>query len=142
MNDGRRRDSDCQGCSAVSAASPASSRSAPRCGGTTRSCSPARALGTTDLAGAHLYLAIGEHEARLREGWPHHPDEVWDAVPAYDTIDMVADVSSVATLLRTNSAARVDTEVIADESHNTIWAAGVTRGLIALYGLEQARRPA
>jgi hypothetical protein len=47
---------------------------------------------------------------------------------------MVRDLLDFAALLRDRGDLTVIDEVITDESHGTLWPAGVTRGLIALYG--------
>jgi hypothetical protein len=48
-------------------------------------------------------------------------------------INMVADAEEFAAALAKASGAAVRQETIADEHHNTIWAAGFSRGLVRLY---------
>jgi predicted alpha/beta superfamily hydrolase len=89
-------------------------------------------VAAADLAGTSVYLGVGELESEkgMERAWPPMPASARETVAG---IDMVRDLLDFATLLRDRGDLVID-EVIADESHGTMWPAGVTRGLIALYG--------
>ncbi|MBV8931874.1 MAG: alpha/beta hydrolase, partial [Kutzneria sp.] len=79
---------------------------------------------------AQVYLAVGENEEDHVREWPVAPPE---AVELADSdMKMVSDTLSLADRLR-RAGTDVRTEVIADENHQTVWPAAVTRGLIHLY---------
>ena len=86
-----------------------------------------------DLAGRSAYLAVGEFESdhAIDNGWPPATDAMRVAVAG---IDMRRDLLSFASLVRTRGDVSVHEDVIAGESHATIWPAAVTRGLVKLWG--------
>ena len=85
------------------------------------------------LAGTKAYVAVGEHESDGVLTWPGRAAFDEAGTGAQQPPDMVADALLLGELLE-RAGAEVVVDTIADEHHNTIWAAAVTRGIIELYG--------
>lgn len=86
-----------------------------------------------------VYLAVGEREQGAAElVWPP-PDDLPAAEAARASAAMVGNTHRFADALRQRGAPRVLAETIADEHHNTVWAAAATRGLRWLHATGTAR---
>ncbi len=94
-----------------------------------------------DLGPADIYLAVGECERDLTTGWPAMDRA---KAEAFSGIDMVAGMNGFVERLQRHGGVEVAAEVIPGEFHGTVWAAGVTRGLVQLYRTrrEHAATPA
>jgi predicted alpha/beta superfamily hydrolase len=91
-------------------------------------------LADGSLRGTSMYLGTAEHDGIRSAAWPPIPQERLQDDP---DVDMVGHARAFADAAR-RAGASVVQESIADEHHVTVWAAGVTRGLVSLYRTDRA----
>lgn len=97
-----------------------------------RSLLDAAAVGSADLAGRRVYLAVGELETEhtFARAWPPMPEA---SIEATKGVDMVRDMRELAAMLRARGDVVVFDEMLTEESHSLAWTGAIARGLVRLY---------
>lgn len=95
----------------------------------------AKEVGAGALDGKHIYMGTGELEDNIDKAWPPIPDELRELAELQrDGVSMAGSAQRFAEALAVQSGATIKQELVPGEHHGTIWGAGVTRGVVELYG--------